>query len=65
VELKIYHLHNGEYREAAMSLALPGLPIRALPQGVATGQKQSREIRERGCKAFATMLQQGWFFTLN
>jgi Putative restriction endonuclease len=35
-ELKIYHLQTGEYVAAEMSLALPLLPIRELPQLIET-----------------------------
>lgn len=41
-ELKIYHLQQGEYSVAEMSLALPMLPIQELPQLIKTHRAAGR-----------------------
>ncbi|HEY9627428.1 MAG TPA: Uma2 family endonuclease [Coleofasciculaceae cyanobacterium] len=49
-ELKIYHLQAGEYVEADMSLALPLLPIRELPQLIETHRMAGRRAIRRAVR---------------
>lgn len=51
--LRIYHLKNGEYVEAEMSLALPSLPIRELPQLIETYRTAGRLAIRRAVRAWA------------
>lgn len=48
--LKIYHLQNGEYREAETSLALPSLPIRKLPQLIEANRAAGRRAIRRAVR---------------
>ncbi|NJR62225.1 MAG: Uma2 family endonuclease [Cyanobacteria bacterium CRU_2_1] len=52
-ELKIYHLQSGEYIEAEMSLALPLLPIRELPQLIETHRMAGRRAIRRAVREWA------------
>jgi Uma2 family endonuclease len=49
-ELKIYHLREGEYVEADMSLALPRLPIQELPQLITTYRSAGRRAIRRAIR---------------
>ncbi len=51
-ELHIYHLRDGEYREAEVSLALPQVPIRELPQLIATHRQAGRRALRRAVRAW-------------
>jgi Uma2 family endonuclease len=51
--LAIYHLHNGEYRQAQVSLALPQLPIQELPQLIETHRKAGRRALRRAVREWA------------
>lgn len=51
-ELKIYHLQNGEYIEAEMSLALPLLPVRELPQLIETHRLAGRRAIRRAVRSW-------------
>ncbi|MEO1133663.1 MAG: Uma2 family endonuclease [Cyanobacteria bacterium J06639_1] len=50
--LKIYHLHEGEYVEAATSLALPELPVRALPQLIESNRALGRRAIRQAIRAW-------------
>lgn len=52
-ELKIYHLQAGEYVAATMSLALPLLPIRELPQLIETHRAAGRRAIRRAVREWA------------
>ncbi|MGD1859414.1 MAG: Uma2 family endonuclease [Leptolyngbyaceae cyanobacterium] len=50
--LKIYHLQDGTYREAATSLAMPQLPIRELPQLIETHRVRGRRAIRQAIRAW-------------
>ncbi|MBD2459916.1 Uma2 family endonuclease [Oscillatoria sp. FACHB-1407] len=52
-ELKIYHLQDGKYVEAEISLALPQLPIRELPQLIETHRTAGRRAIRRAVREWA------------
>jgi Uma2 family endonuclease len=52
-ELRIYHLQNGEYVEAEMSLALPLLAIRELPQLIEAQRLAGRRAIRRAVRSWA------------
>lgn len=52
-ELKIYHLRKGEYVEAQTSLALPGLPVRELPELIETHRTSGRRAVRRAVREWA------------
>lgn len=52
-ELKIYHLRRGEYVEAEVSLALPMLPIRELPQVIEAHRSAGRRAIRRAVREWA------------
>jgi Uma2 family endonuclease len=58
-ELKIYHLQAGEYVEAEMSLALPLLPIRELPQLIETHRMAGRRAIRRAVRTWARSQMRG------
>jgi Uma2 family endonuclease len=51
--LAIYHLHNGEYRQAPVSLALPQLPIQELPQLIEAHRKAGRRALRKAVREWA------------
>jgi Uma2 family endonuclease len=52
-KLRIYHLQDGEYVEAANSLALPMLPIPELPDVIEAHRAQGRRALRRAIRAWA------------
>jgi Uma2 family endonuclease len=51
--LKIYHLHNGEYVSAQLSLALPQLPIQELPQLIEAHRQAGRRAIRKAVREWA------------
>jgi Uma2 family endonuclease len=51
--LKIYHLHDGEYVSAQLSLALPQLPIQELPQLIEDHRKAGRRAIRKAVREWA------------
>ncbi len=51
--LRIYHLHDGDYREANSSLALPMLPIQELPQIIERHRAEGRRAIRRAVREWA------------
>jgi Uma2 family endonuclease len=51
--LVIYHLHNGEYHQASVSLALPQLPIQELPQLIEAHRKAGRRALRKAVREWA------------
>ena len=59
-KLKIYHLHNGEYRESTISLIFPNLPVQELPQLIEKHRAEGRiAIRQAVQQWVRDKLKQG------
>ena len=55
--LTIYHLQDGEYVEANSSMALPQLPIRALPEIIEANRLQGRRAIRQAVRRWARTMQ--------
>ena len=53
-QLKIYHLHQGQYVEVATSLALPQVPVQEIPQLIETQRPNGRRAMRRAIRDWTT-----------
>ena len=53
-QLQIYHLRQGQYVEAATSLALPQVPVQEIPQVIETQHPNGRRAMRRAIRDWAS-----------